>query len=66
MQCILQAEASATGRSLVQGSLTDCVFPRVWSGGTINLYTYSEYTGRGKTTKKIILFNDEFSTASVI
>jgi hypothetical protein len=41
-----QVEVSVTGRSLVQGSPTECavcVCDCAWSGGTITLYIYNEW-----------------------
>ena len=40
---VVQVEASATDRSLVQGNPTECVCvcPYMWSGATVTLYTHS-------------------------
>jgi hypothetical protein len=43
--CVVQVQASATRRSLVQGSPTECVCVChwVWSGATITIYAYKEH-----------------------
>jgi hypothetical protein len=50
MLCVMQIEASATGRSLVQGRPTDCVC--VWSDVTVTVYTNDEYVKEVRLKKK--------------
>lgn len=47
-----QVGVSASGRSLVQSSPTECVCYWVWSDASVTLYTYSECVGRRGQTKK--------------
>jgi hypothetical protein len=58
---LLLAEASATGRPLIQGSPIECVSLCMTSRATIILYTYNDWVERGpnkKERKKEIFMGD--------